>query len=113
MKPYDYQKDRAFCPPAIVRTSNVRVSEKNRNLVREFFSDLMKKLPVHETMCFVRKESVNGEVTRESRSVSASDFEIEVGVMFKYIHTVGVSQRIIVFKEIDGSRIESVYTISG
>ena len=112
-KPYDWKKDLSFVPPSVVRTSRVHVSEENRDLIREFFSDLMEKNSVRDTLCFVRKELPDGKVVRESQKVSASAFKIEVGVMFKYIHTIGVSQRILVSKEIDGSRIESVYTISG
>ena len=112
-KPYDYQKDRTFCPPAIVRTSNVRVSEENVSLVRDFFSDLIKKNHSHEVMCFVRKESENGEIARESRKVSASTFDLKVGSVFRYVHTVGVSERVIINEKFDDVLVESVYTISG
>lgn len=112
-KPYDYRTDYAFCSPAIVRTSNVRVSAKNCDLIRKFFADLMKKRSAHEVMCFVRKEFLDGKVVRESQKVSASTFDLEDGDMFSYIHTVGVSERIIVSKAIKGVHVENVYTISG
>lgn len=112
-KPYDYQKDKTFCPPAIVRTSNVLVLEKNLDLIREFFSDLLKKNSATEIMCFVRKEFVSGEVARESRKVSAEVFDLKIGVVFQYIHTIGERERIIVNEVVDGGVSQSVYTISG
>lgn len=113
-KPYDRKKDFSFVPPTVVRTGRVRVSEKNCDLIREFFSDLMERRSITETMCFVRKEAVNGEITRGSQKVSASTFRLKAGVTFKYVHTIGVSERIIINENVDGAHhIESVYTISG
>ena len=112
-KPYDRMKDFSFVPPTVVRTSRVRVSEKNLDLIRDFFSDLMKKNSVHEIMCFVRKVSSDGSVARESQKVSPSTFELKEGVTFKYVHTLGISERIIVNETFDDARVERVYTISG
>ena len=112
-KPYDHTKDFLFVPPSVVRTSRVKVDEKNVTLIREFFSDLMAKFSVRETTCFVRIEAADGKVVRESKSVSANTFGIAVGSMFQYIHTIGVSVRIIVNENIDGGVSQSVYTISG
>lgn len=112
-KPYDHTKDFSFVSPTMVRTSNVRVSEKNRNLIRDFFSDLMERRSIAETMCFVRKELADGKVVRESREVSTDTFDLKIGMVFKYIHTIGVSERVIVNGDIDGAHVESVYTISG
>ena len=112
-KPYDYQRDYSLCPPAIVRTSNVRVSERNIELIRGFFSALMGKNSVHEVLCFVRKVSSDGEVVRESRAVSTDTFDLNVGILFRYVHTVGVSERVIINEKFDDALVESVYTISG
>ena len=112
-KPYDRMKDCSFVPPTVVRTSKVRVSEKNCDLIRKFVSDLMDRNSIAETMCFVRKESVNGEVVRESRKVSAETFNLNIGVVFQYIHTLGVSERIIIREDVAGVHVDSVYTISG
>ena len=112
-KPYDRMKDFSFVPPTVVRTSRVRVSEKNRDLICKFFSDLMDKYSVRETMCFVRIESADGKVVRESQKVSAEAFDLKAGGIFQYIHTIGVSVRIIIFEDVDGTHVESVYTISG
>ena len=112
-KPYDHTKDFSFVPPTMVRTSRVRVSEKNCDLIREFFSDLMERRSITETMCFVRIEAANGKVVRESRAVSTDTFDLKVGAVFRYVHTIGVSERIIVSEDVDGAHIESVYTISG
>lgn len=112
-KPYDRLKDYTFCPPAIVRTSRVRVSEENRDLIREFFFDLMKRYSIAETMCFMRIESADGKVVRESQKVSAEAFDLKAGGIFQYIHTIGVSVRIIIFEDVDGTHVERVYTISG
>lgn len=112
-KPYDRLKDYTFSLPPIVRTSNVLVTDRNLALLGEFFSDLMKRNSVHEVLCFVRKETVNGEVKRESQKVSASTFGLLCGGTFKYVHTIGVSERVIINEYVDGVHVESVYTISG
>lgn len=113
-KPYDYQKDYTFCPPTVVRTSNVRVTKRNLEFIREFFSSLMEKNSAHEVLCFVSMVSTeDGSVARSSRAVSSETFNLKVGVVFQYIHTVGVSERIIVNEDVDGGVNQSVYTISG
>lgn len=112
-KSYDRLKDFSFAPPSVVRTSRVRVSERNCDLIRKFFSDLMERRYIAETMCFVRIESANGAVVRESRAVSTDTFELKIGSMFMYVHTVGVSERIIVNEDVDSGVSQSVYTISG
>lgn len=112
-KPYNHTKDFSFTPPTVVRTSRVRVTARNIALIREFFSSLMGKYSARETTCFVRIEAADGKVVRESKSVSANTFGIAVGSMFQYIHTIGVSVRIIVNENIDGGVSQSVYTISG
>lgn len=112
-KPYDRTKDFSFVPPSVVRTSRILVGEKNVALMRDFFADLMKKNSAHEVMCFVRKELPDGSVVRESRAVSTNAFDLKAGVEFRYVHTVGVSERIIVNEYVDGGVSQSVYTISG
>ena len=112
-KPYDREKDFSFTTPAVCRTSNVRVTKRNIELIQNFFTALMKKNSVHETMCFMRKVSSDGSVARECQRVSASTFELKEGVTFKYVHTLGISERIIVNETFDDARVERVYTISG
>lgn len=112
-KPYDWKKDFSFVPPTVVRTSRVRVSEENRDLIREFFSDLLEKRSVRNSLCFVRKELPGGTVVRESRKISAETFNLKVSAVFQYIHTIGESERIIVNEDVDGGVSQSVYTISG
>ena len=112
-KPYDRTKDFSFVPPSVVRTSRILVGEKNVALMRDFFADLMKKNSANEVMCFVRKELPDGSVVRESRAVSTDTFDLKGGAVFRYVHTIGVSERIIVSEDVDGAHIESVYTISG
>ena len=112
-KPYDRTQDFSFVPPTVVRTSNVRVSEENVALIHDFFSSLMEKNSIAETMCFVRKELAHGKVIRESRKVSASTFVVPEGATFKYVHTLGVSERIIINENVDDGVSQSVYTISG
>ena len=112
-KPYDYTKDYTFRSPAIVRTSNVCVGKQNIAFIRDFFSDLMEKNSVREVMCFVRKVSADGAVAHENREVSPDTFGLKVGATFKYVHTIGVSERIIVNEDVDGGFIQSIYAISG
>ena len=112
-KPYDHTKDFLFVPPSVVRTSRVRVSEKNVDLVGEFFRAVAMRSGSSKISVFTEISAYNGEIRNTWTEVLHSDLTVEKGVYFKYIHRLGVSERVILEKDGKDAREQRIYAISG
>lgn len=105
--------DNTFRLPSVCRTSRIRVSEKNVELINEFFRSVAKRGGMSKVSVFTETVPYGGSVSNNWSEKSPSDLAVEVGMYFKYIHRIGVSERIVIEKENDNARIQSVYAISG
>lgn len=112
-KPYDRLKDFSFAPPSVVRTSRVRICERNMELINEFFKAVAKRGGTTKISVFTEIAPYGGEVRNAWTEVAPDDLSVEIGSYFKYVHRLGVSERIILEKEENDVRIQRVYAISG